>query len=87
MKGLVFGLLFSIRSLFQALAVVSIVPFGVSWEIDQISCGSAFYLMNIVIAVATLGLFSCVARKYNYRIMNEPSNEYRYAEEYYSNIQ
>ena len=42
-----------IRSLFQVFAI-SIVPFGVSWEIEQIGCGSVFYLVNIVTAIATL---------------------------------
>ena len=87
MKGLVFGLLFSMRSLFQALAIIPIIPFGALWKIEKISCGSAFYLMNIIIAIVTLGIFSHAAKKYKYRIMNEPSNEYLYAEEYYSNIQ
>ena len=87
MKGLLLGTFFSLKSLFQGIAIISIVPFGVSWHIKSVSCGSGFYVMNAVICVLELVLFTFVARRYKYRIVNEPSNEYRYAEEYYSNIQ
>ena len=86
MKGLLLGIFFSIRSLFQVIAIVSIVPFGVYWKMKSLSCGSGFYAMYIVIGLFEFVLFSCVSKRYKYRNVNEPSNEYRYAEEYYSNI-
>ena len=46
MKGLLLGSFFSIRSLFQGIAVVSIVPFGTVWKIESLSCGSGFYAMS-----------------------------------------
>ena len=84
MKGLLIGIFFSIRSLFQGIAVASIVPFGTVWKIESLSCGSGFYAMYIVIGLLEFVLFSCVSKRYRYRNVNEPSNEYRYAEEYYS---
>ena len=87
MKGLFLGIFFSLRSFFQGIAVVSIVPFGTVWKIESLSCGSGFYAMYIVIGLLEFVLFSCVSKRYKYRNVNEPSNEYRYAEEYYSNIQ
>jgi len=87
MKGLVFGFFFLVKSLSQALVFVSTLPFGVSWRIHAISCGSGFYLTTVIIGTLELMLFSYVAKKFKHRIVNEPSNEYRYAEEYYSNIQ
>ena len=87
MKGLLLGIFFSIRSLFQGIAVISIVPFGTVWKTESLSCGSGFYAMYIVIGLLEFVLFSCVSKRYKYRNVNEPSNEYRYAEEYYSNIQ
>ena len=85
MKGLVFGVCFSLRNLFQIFAVVSVILFGVSWKDGyHLSCGSGFYLTNVLLATLALCLFMCVARRYKYRIMDEPRNEYRYAEEYYS---
>ena len=86
MKGLLLGIFFSIRSLFQGIAVISVIPFGTVWKIESLSCGSGFYAMYIVIGLFEFVLFSCVSKRYKYRNMNEPANEYRYAEEYYSNI-
>ena len=87
MKGLLLGSFFSIRCLLQGIAFVSTVPFGTVWKIESLSCGSGFYAMCIVIGLLEFVLFSCVSKRYKYRNVNEPSNEYRYAEEYYSNIQ
>ena len=85
MKGLVLGVCFSLRNLFQIFAVIVIIPFGVFWkESYPLSCGSGFYLTNVLLAMLALSLFMYVARRYRHRIMDEPSNEYRYAEEYYS---
>ena len=86
MKGLLLGIFFSIRSLFQGIAVVSMFPFGTVWKIESLSCGSGFYAMYIVIGLLEFVIFSCVSKRYKYREVNEPCNEYRYAEEYYSNI-
>ena len=87
MKGLLFGSFFSIRVFFQAIAMALIIPFEIFRKVGSLSCGSGFYLVIIVIGVLELTLFSFKAKRYKYRIINEPSNEYRYAEDYYSNIQ
>ena len=86
MKGLLLGIFFSIRSLFQGIAFVSMFPFGTVWKIESLSCGSGFYAMYIIIGLFEFVIFSCVSKRYKYREVNEPCNEYRYAEEYYSNI-
>ena len=86
MKGLLLGIFFLTKNLFQGIAVVSIIPFGTVWKIESLSCGSGFYAMYILIGLLEFVLFSCVSKRYKYRNVNEPSNEYRYAEEYYSNI-
>lgn len=87
MKGLLLGLLFSMKSLFQAIAIAAIIPFGLAWHIESLSCGSGFYVMNLVIGLLELALFTCMAKRYKYRKIDEPpTNVYRYAEDYYSNI-
>ena len=86
MRGLLLGICFSTRSLFQGLAIISMVPLG-QWKILVPSCGTVFYLMNIIIGLCALLVFCCVSRKYKRRQMDEPSNKYRYAEAYYSNLQ
>ena len=85
MKGLLLGIFFSIKSLFQGITFLSIIPF-VSWQIESLSCGSGFYATVIFVGLLEFIIFSCVSKRYKYRNVNEPSNEYRYAEEYYSNI-
>ena len=89
MKGLVLGLFFSLKNVFQAFAVFSMFPFGIYWKNDDrvLTCGSGYFLVHTIIAILTLALFVYVSRKYKYRIVNEPANEYRYAEDYYSNNQ
>jgi peptide/histidine transporter 3/4 len=86
MKGLLLGFYFSTRSLFQGIAVTLIFPFAL-WKIQSLSCGSGFYAMMVIIALLEFVLFVFVAKRYKYRNVNEPSYEYRYAENYYSNIQ
>ena len=87
MKGLILGSFFAIKALIQAIVVASLYPFGLFWHFSNtLNCGSGFYLMNTVIGVLELALFTFVAKKYKYRTVDEPSNEYRYAEEYYSNL-
>ena len=86
MKGLLLGSLFSMRNLFQGIALVSIIPFGY-WKVPRLSCGSGFYLISAILGLLALVVFSCVAKRYKYRQVNEPANEYRYAEEYYSKMQ
>ena len=84
MKGLVFGVFYFIRGLFQCIGVSFHVLFRIHWKLSFISCRSGFYLVNFLIAVITFFVYVWVSRRYRYRIRDERSNEYRYAEEYYS---
>ena len=79
MKGLLLGIFFSVKSLFQGIALTSILPFGAWWNIRSLHCGSGFYLMNIILGLLELVLYSCASKRYKYRKLNEPSNEYRSA--------
>ena len=88
MKGLLIGILFSLRILAQCLGIVIIIPFSTSWKTSYpLSCGSGFYITNISIGVITFTVYVLVAKNYKHRIRDEPSFIRRYAEEYYSNIQ
>ena len=88
MTGLLIGLFYTIKGLFQLIATALIVPF--------ISCfhGGYFhgnwlgyFLVNIIIGVITIIVYVCVAKRYKYRERNEPCKIRQYAEEYYSNPQ
>ena len=90
MKGLLIGLLYAIRGLYQLLAVILSLPFSFVfpfYTIHHISCGFYYYLMNIVIGVVALLVYTCVAKRYRYRVRDELCNVYQYAENYYSNQQ
>ena len=87
MKGLVIGTFFAIKGVFQLLGVVIIyLPFALGWNIVHSfpSCGFVYYLINVIIALIGIVAYTCVARKYQYRVRDEPDNIYRYAEEYYA---
>jgi peptide/histidine transporter 3/4 len=88
MKGLLIGLFYAIKGLNQSLATLLVVPI-IGMEIKKflfpISCGFFYYLVNILLGVIAVLIFVWMAKTYRHRKRNEPSNVYRYAEEYYSN--
>ena len=87
MKGLLIGLLYAIKGLYQLLATLLVVPItGLEPHVTfPISCGFYYYLFNILVGVVAVAAYVWVAKGYKYRQRDEPSNVYRYAEEYYSN--
>ena len=86
MKGMLIGLWYAIKGLFELLATLLVVPFPF-WKHSFPSCGFVYYLVNIVIGVFSLTVYVCVARRYKKRERDEPCNIRQYAEEYYSNPQ
>ena len=86
MKGLLIGLLYAIKGLYQLLATILVVPFAVG-HYSQMSCGFYYYLVNIVIGLIAVLTYIWVAKKYKYRERDEICEVHRYAEEYYSNPQ
>ena len=86
MKGLLIGMLYAIRGLYQLVAALLVLPFAFS-SIQTISCGFWYYLMNIVIGVVSLLVYMCVAKRYRNRERDEFCNIHQYAENYYSNPQ
>ena len=88
MKGLLIGVLFSLRILAQGLDIIIVIPFSTSWKTSYpLSCGSGFYITDISIGVITFIVYVLVAKNYKHRTRDEPSFIRQYAEEYYSNIQ
>jgi len=84
MKGLLFGLLFAIRTLFRFLAVLLLVPFAFHWKSTVMSCRGSYSLLNIFVGIATLILFGVCAKKYKYRKRDDICPYYQFAEDYYS---
>ena len=90
MKGLIIGAFFAISGLFKFIGVtVFLVPFHYWSILDKNfpSCGFAYYVPNIIIAMIGFVTYTLVARGYHYRQRDEPSNVHRYVENYYENIQ
>jgi hypothetical protein len=83
MKGLLIGTFFAIKGIFQLLGALLSLSF-LKWNQNFImSCGSVYFLINIILSLAGLMAYVCAARRYHYRERDEPDNTYRYAEEYY----
>ena len=90
MKGMLIGLLYAIRGFYLLLATIFALPFNIVdpfYTIHYISCGFYYYLTNIVIGVVALLVYTCVAKRYRYRVRDELCHVYQYAENYYSNQQ
>ena len=88
MKGMLIGLLYAIRGLYQLLSFLLVLPFATVkpfYTVHHISCGFWYYLTNIVIGVVALLVYMCVAKRYRYRVRDELCNVHQYAENYYSN--
>ena len=66
MKGLLMGLLYAIKGLYQLLAALLVLPFALPSSISP-SCGFYYYLVNIVIGLVALLVYVWVARRYKYR--------------------
>ena len=84
MKGMFVGSFFAIKGIFQFIGVLISLPFH-KWNKPtfDVSCGSLYFLSNVLFSLIGLVAYICVARKYQYRRRDEPDNIYRYAEEYY----
>ena len=85
MKGLLFGLFYTIRAFYQFLAVATVISLFYSWKKSQlISCNFIFYIVNLSLGLLFLLIFVAVTRKYQYRKRDDICNIYQYAENYYS---
>ena len=89
MKGLLIGLLYAIKGLYQLLATLLVVPFAAGYADNpsHLSCGFYYYLVNFVIGLIAVLAYTWVAKKYKYRERDEICEVHRYAEEYYSSSQ
>ena len=89
MKGLLIGVFYAIRDIFQLLgALLFMFPF-LGWRLSSSfpSCGFAYYLINIIVALIGIVAYTWTASRYRSRQRDEPDNIYRYAEEYYDKVE
>ena len=83
MKGMLLGLSFAIRGVSELIAVTLIMPFSFIHS-SMPSCGMYYYFTAVVVWLLSISMYSCVAKKYEYRKRDDYCNIYQYAEEYYS---
>ena len=92
MKGLLVGVFFAIRGLFQFLNSIVIIPLSLKypWASKEMidhppvtSCGFVHLLLTSVTGLIGLILFSLVAKKYKYRTRDEGMFLQRDVEEVY----
>ena len=84
MKGLIIGTFFAIKGIFQLIGALIVLLFSTVYTTPRPSCGSAYFLVAVLITLAGLVVYVLVARRYKYRQRDEPDNIYRYAEDYFS---
>ncbi len=83
MKGLIIGLSFAIKGVFQAIAAFLLLVF-IYVPTSHSICSVLYYGMNLLLAALTLIIYSYFAQKYKHRQRDEICNIYQYAEDYYS---
>ena len=89
MKGLLFGLFFAMRGIFQLLTSVMLTPFASmsvwsSMHPSNVSCLSGYLLLTCIISLFGIILFLIVVRKYKYRERDERRYNQRFVVDLYS---
>ncbi len=89
MKGLVIGIFFATEGTFGILGSLAVLPFSLGWPSSPTfpSCGMTYYTLQITLGLMALVLYSYMAKRYRFRIRDEPCQVRMFVEEYYSNIQ
>ena len=80
MKGVLIGIFFSIRGLFQLLNSITIIPLSLKrpWAVGKMiedppvtNCGFVYLLLTFVVGLTGLIMFSLAAKRYTYRVRDE----------------
>ena len=77
MKGFLIGVFYTVQGTFKFLGTVSMLPFSVSaiWASDYMkthlpsitNCGFGYLLLNCIVGVVSLVLFTVAVKRYKYR--------------------
>ena len=80
MKGVLIGIFFSIRGLFQLLNSITIIPLSLKrpWAVGKMiedlpltNCGFVYLLLTFMVGLTGLIMFSLAAKRYTYRVRDE----------------
>ena len=86
MKGLMIGILYLLRGVFNIIRTAIILAFRLGYSDDPVtspSCGFWYYLLSSAVIVAGLVVFCAVARHYKRRQRGEQTYTREYVESYY----
>ena len=82
MKGVLIGIFFAVKGLFQLIGVLGILlPFSF-WQTSP-RAGLVYFLVNIVISVVGVVAFTVATKRYQYRQCDDFCNIRKYIEEFY----
>ncbi len=82
MKGLLIGISFAVKGVFQLIGVLGILlPF--SFWVSSPRAGLVYFSVNIVITVVGVVAFTVAAKRYQYRQRDEFCNIRKFIEEFY----
>ena len=82
MKGVLIGIFFAVKGLFQLIGVLGILlPFSF-WQTSP-RAGLVYFLVNIVISVVGVVAFTVATKRYQYRQRDDFCNIRKYIEEFY----
>ena len=82
MKGVLIGIFFAVKGLFQLIGVLGILlPFSF-WQTSP-RAGLVYFLVNSVISVVSVVAFTVAAKRYQYRHRDDFCNIRKYIEEFY----
>ena len=93
MKGLLVGVFFAIRGLFQLSSAILLLPFSIpqSWEDGTfrknpraLNCDFGYFFIVSVLAIIGLILFSVAAKRYQYRERDDPPYDQAIVEEVFA---
>ena len=89
MKGLLVGLLFAIKGLFQLSSAFLLLPFSLPhyWETigpNSLNCGFGYFVIIIVLAFIGMVIFLGVVKRYQYRERDDPPFDQMAVEEVFA---
>ena len=91
MKGLLFGIFFGIRGIFQSVSSIALFPFTsrVIWGnrgLSPISCLSGYFIFTVIAALFGFILFLILAKRYRYRQRDDRPYDQHYVIDFYSRV-
>ena len=92
MKGMLIGIYYCIRGIFAFVSAIILLGFTLGFQLNprsNPSCGTLYYALTTLIALAGFVAFVFVASRYKKRQRDDSDtlvNQHSFVEDYYSNV-